>query len=276
MYCVPVYVLLAMLTLFTDNVSFQFLGKLDVFLGILPLTLTALCGVMGVGSIIESKVGSKSFQRKLERYRFSLVILTGLTPFLYWYAQRVDIPYIAAMEFVCVCVGFNCLMFTGTINYRLVSLFEGEEQKSVAALVAGVNIGTLLILLIGFIGFRMVTCGVVDYEKIPLDFIKNISFYARYYAPILIFIFSVCFLLVTVFCTCVLYFLRASIFNHILQGEPQKTQKETCGAKNKVAPVEPSVQKESMPIASPQKQEVQMVQPDPSVPQNEELNKKKE
>lgn len=235
LWAIPLYLIFAVQTVFTDYWKVFFMGRLDM-IGILPTTCTAAVAMYGMILLKRSRVGNQLFQKEIGFFVWYLAAIVTLSPFFYWFSQapgaqilrlgRYAFSYFGTMVFLlCLVLLYSLIVLSGVV-YKLVGMCDSVERRNEAGVFMIFNSLVAAILMLVLFLYQLVVSGVIVFGNLqPLCF---------YFSSQLHYMFVLCALVPMAVCVCWLWHVRQTVFQKILNGDLQITdddpvpQKETA------------------------------------------------
>lgn len=224
LWAIPLYLIFAVQTVFTDYWKMFFMGRLDM-IGILPTTCTAALAMYGMILLKRSRVGNQLFQKEIGFFVWYLAAIVMLSPFFYWFSQapgaqilrlgRYAFSYFGTMVFLlCLVLLYSLIVLSGVV-YKLVGMCDTVERRNEAGVFMIFNSLVAAILMLVLFLYQLVVSGVIVFGNLqPLCF---------YFSSRLHYMFVLCALVPTAVCMCWLWHVRQAVFQKILNGDLQIT-----------------------------------------------------
>ncbi len=220
LWAIPLYLIFAVQTVFTDDWKVLFLGRLDM-IGILPTTCAAAAAMYGMILMKRARVGNHLFQREVGFFVWYLGVITVLSPFFYWFSQapgaqilhigRYVFSYFGTMVFLlCFVLLYSLIVLSGVV-YKLVGICDSALKRNEAGIFMIFNSLVVTMLMLGLLVYHLIVSGVIAFWRLqPLCF---------YFGPQLHCLFVLGVLVPTAVSVCWLWHVRNQVFQKILKGE---------------------------------------------------------
>ena len=220
LWAIPLYLIFAVQTVFTDDWNVLFLGHLDM-IGILPTTCAAAVAMYGMILMKRARVGNRLFQKEVGFFVWYLGAITALSPFFYWFSQapgaqilhvgRYVFSYFGTMVFLlCFVLLYSLIVLSGVV-YKLVGMCDSTLKRNEAGMFMVFNSLVAAGLMLGLLLYQLIVSGVIVLGNLqPLCF---------YFSTRLHYMFVLFTLVPTAVCVWWLGYIKRQIFRKILTGD---------------------------------------------------------